>query len=111
MEGNGNYNPQGSITNAFYTTTNVIIDGGGNSATPTNMTAMTVVGSPKMISVTIGSAWTSTHTLVIKIDGTQVVSLKAAISAGTVYTFTLAPGETFYIQYQTSEATFVVSGE
>jgi hypothetical protein len=109
---NAHYNPIGTISNPFDNKAGLNInDTGGGSATPANKTALTVVGSPKLIVMTIGAAWTATHTLVIQIDGTQVVSLKAAISAGTVYSFSLAPGETYYVQYQSGQATWVVSGQ
>lgn len=109
IEANEGYNPKGNIASPFVSSGNTIKDSGGAS-TPVNATTMTVWESPKIINIIIGSGWTPAHTLVIKIDGTQLIATTAPV-ANTVYSFTLNPGETFYIQYQRSQATFVVSGE
>ena|GEM_PF-2520586 len=103
------YNPMGHLSSPFDDTNNYVCDNCGSS-TPHNATTMTVTASPKIIMIVIGSGWTSAHTLVIKIDGTQIIST-ATPAANTVYTFTLNPLETFYIQYQSGQATFIVSGE
>jgi len=114
--GNAGYNPQGTIASPFVPGGNYVLDAGG-VAEPVNASAMTVWESPKNITVVIGSTWTSptggnAHTLVIEIDGTQIVSTNEP-ATDTVYTFNLTPGQTFYIQYQStnSPVTFIVSGE
>lgn len=105
---NKGYNPLRHIATPFDTTNHLVLDR-GSSATPSNTTTMTVGQSPKLMIVVI-NAWTAGHTLVIKIDGTQVISVDVP-AANTVYSFMLQPGETFYCQYQASQTTFTVSGE
>jgi parallel beta-helix repeat protein len=105
---NPGYNPKGHMTSPFDTTNNLMADS-GSSATPNNATITRIVGSPKLIMVIIGS-WTAGHTLVIQIDGAQVVSVVAP-SPGTTYSFYLYPGETFYCQYQSGQTTFAISAE
>jgi len=70
---------------------------------------MTVYESPKLIRVITGN-YSSAYTLVIRIDGTQVVSI-AKPAANSVYSFQLQPGETFYCEDHTSQTTFVVSAQ
>jgi len=109
VSGNIGYNPKGHIASPWISTGSLLGDTGGSS-TPTNQTTYTVNDSPKLLLVVIGSGWTSAHTLVIQVDGTQVISTNAP-AGNTVYTFNLNPGQTFCIQYQAALATFVVSGE
>jgi Right handed beta helix region len=108
---NAGYNPLGTIATSFDTTRDFVTDStSGGSATPANATAMINGGSPKLICMYAGSSWTSTHRLVIQIAGTQVVSTTAPV-ASVSYCFTVSPGQTYYAQYQSSQATFVVIGE
>jgi len=102
------YNSLGHIASPFVSSGNYILDSGGAS-TPVNKTAMTVWESPKTIMVVTGN-YTAAYTLVIQIDGTQVISINSP-SANSRYSFELQPGETFYCQYHTSQTTFVVSGQ
>lgn len=110
ITGNAGYNPLGNIGSAFVSSSKMILDGGGSS-TPVNATTMTVWESPKIISVLISSAFTTGHTFVLQIDGTQIVSTSAPAAQIIPYIFTLQPGETFYCQYQAGKVTFVVSGQ
>jgi hypothetical protein len=109
IENNPGYNPVGAISTPFNNSTALILDNGATGSTPANITTLTVAQSPKLIMVTIGT-WTAGHTLVIKIDSVQIVSVSMP-SAGTVYTFRLEPGETFYIQYNTGHTSFYISGQ
>lgn len=102
------YNPKGHIANAFYGSTKNIIQDVGSTASPVNATAMTVTESPKLIMVVTGT-YTAAYTLVIRIDGTQVISINNP-AANLVYSFALNPGQTFYCQYRSAQTTFVVSG-
>lgn len=102
------YNPVGNIGSPFVSSGDYILDSGG-AATPVNATAMTVYQSPKLIMVVTGT-YTTAYTLVIQIDGTQVISINNP-AANLVFSFQLQPGETFYCQYHTSQTTFVVSGQ
>jgi parallel beta-helix repeat protein len=108
--GNAGYNPQGVEKTAFDTKDHLIAENIGSSSSPNNATTMTVQFCPKLITVVIGTGWTSAHTLEIQIDGHLIISTNAP-AAKAIYTFQLNPGETFYIQYQTSQATFVVLGQ
>jgi hypothetical protein len=110
ITGNPGYNPLGKIGDAFVSSTKTVLDGGGSS-TPVNATTMTVWESPKTISVLISSAFTTGHTFVLQIDGTQIASTSAPAAQIIPYIFILQPGETFYCQYQTGKVTFVVSGQ
>jgi hypothetical protein len=111
IENNTGYNPLGAITYPFNNSTDVITDSSTTyGSTPANATTLSVTQSPKSVMIVIGSGWTGSHTFVIRIDGTQILSTTNP-SANTVYTFTLQPGETFYCQYQSGQATFQVSGE
>jgi len=105
---NKGYNPRGKIVSPFVSSSDTILDS-GSAATLVNATTMTVWESPKIITVITGN-YTSAYTLVIQIDGTQVLSITNP-AANSVYSFQLQPGETFYCQYHTSQTTFVVSGE
>jgi hypothetical protein len=107
---NTGYNPLGHIASPFVSSGDYILDRSGAS-TPVNATAMTVYESPKLITVTIGSGWTSAHTLVIKVNGTQILSTSTPAANTVVFQETLQPGETLYIQYQTGQASFNVSGQ
>jgi len=107
---NTGYNPLGHIASPFVSSGDYVLDQGG-VGTPVNATVMTVYESPKLITVTVGSGWTSAHTLVIKVDGTQVLSTNKPAANTVVFQETLQPGETFYIQYQTGQASFNVSGQ
>ncbi len=111
LYGNTGYNPLGSLTNAFHTTSAYISDGGADTASPANATTYTVGGSPKEICIVIGGAWTSAHTLVIKVDGNTLITTTAPTTASLYCTPTLTSGQTYYAQYQTSQATFYVSGQ
>jgi hypothetical protein len=108
--GNYNFNPKGYVTMPFDNINNQIVETGFSvEATPNNATTMYVSEAPVIIVVVIGASWTSSHILVIKIDGVQVTSTSNP-PANAVYTFALNPGETFYCQYQLREATFNVFG-
>lgn len=111
IEDNAGYNPQGHMSTPFDNTKDVVADQAmdSGSSTPNNRTTMTVVESPKLIMVVTGT-YTAAYTLVIQIDGSQVVSITNPAS-NLVYSFTLHPGQTFYCQYHTAQTTFVVSGE
>lgn len=107
---NTGYNPLGPIAGPFVSSSDTILDSGGSS-TPVNATTMTVWESPKLITVTIGSSWTSAHTLIIEVNGIQVLSTTTPAANTTVFQETLQPGHTFYIQYQSNKASFHVSGQ
>jgi parallel beta-helix repeat protein len=114
IKNNAGYNPVGHVANPFVSGGNYILDSGG-SASPVNKTTMTVWESPKMIMVTVATGGygspTTGSTLVIQIDGTTVISIEGP-AAGVTYSYYLQPGQTFYIQYHnTSDTTFIVSGE
>jgi hypothetical protein len=104
---NQGYNPVGHIADPF--SANYILDSGG-SATPTNKTVMTNWESPKTVNIQIGSSWTSAHTFVVQIDGVTWDSTTTP-TAVMSYKYHLNPGQTFYCQYQSGQATFTVSGE
>jgi parallel beta-helix repeat protein len=107
---NAGYNPLGRINAPFVSSSKTILDGGGSSF-PVNATTMTVWESPKTISVLISSSFTTGHTFVLQIDGTQIVSANAPVAEERPYVFKLQPGQTFYCQYQAGMVTFAVSGE
>ena len=87
----------------------------GVSATPSNATTMTNIGTPKEIFIQIGAGWTTAHTLVVKMNGAGGTTVfSATFGAGnrtTVGPFYLTPYQTWYCQYQTSQATFIVVSE
>jgi parallel beta-helix repeat protein len=111
--GNLGYNPQGHLSTPFDDTTNTIVEQSMNSlsTSPNNATTMTDWESPKLISIYVGSGWTSSHTLVLKIDGTTYVSTNSPTANSLLWSGILQPGQSFYIQYQASEATFEVESE
>jgi parallel beta-helix repeat protein len=109
ITGNVGYNPLGHITNPF-TTSNTLVDSGTTSTMP-NGTTITNWESPKTISILISSPFTTGHTFVLKIDGTQIVSTSAPTAQVVPYIFTLQPGETLYCQYPTGDITVSVSGQ
>jgi len=110
IENNVGYNPLGHITSPFVSGNEYILDGSGSGA-PVNATTMAVWESPKLITVTVGSGWTASHTLVIKINGVVILSTNKPPGNTVVFQQTLQPGQTFYVQWQSGQATFTVSGQ
>ena len=76
----------------------------GRVLNPNNVTAFTVVGSPKVEWVNITSTFTSGHTLLILVNGKDVISLSGTnATQGLAWPIPLQSGDTFYEQYQTGK--------
>jgi hypothetical protein len=72
VSGNDINNPVGHVASPF-TASNLIVDSGGSSSTPTNASTTTNSQSAKTIIKLISTSFTAGHTFVLKMDGTQIV--------------------------------------
>jgi hypothetical protein len=115
---NQGYNPLGALTNPFDRTNNLVRDSicaahctKGSWSTPNNGTITTVWGSGKTITAVVNGSWTGTHTYVLTIDGTQIVSIASynPVVGTILFSRYFAPGEDFSIQCP-ADVTFYVEG-
>jgi len=116
---NSGYNPLGYIQYPFVNgTTDVICDGSSNTmcggttvkgSTPANTTTMTVIESPKLITIEVTSGY-GASTLSVWVDGQELIT-NYTPSKGWSASYRLDPGETFKVTYWASATKFIVSGQ